>query len=483
MTRQNELADSVRRALERVRRTAADEPDALCRLRALSRGQDGQFATAQARILGLKQSALVWLRDRRETERLARGVWRFRTAPGQADPAVTAFLLCWPHAVISHASAARHHGLRRVPEPPRPEVMMPLTRRRAPAGVTVHVTRNLPGCDIVECGSVYYTSLARTVCELADPSQASASLAVLDDAVALGANPRWINQRATALAAGRGAVRLVRDATAAGAAQVFRSWLERTSAHVYRCATLPDPDPAAPVRLWVDRVFTIAGAERGFTDGTAEQSRFAEPSGIAVDGSGELVVADTVNSLVRFVSPALALDGNPSAVTTLAGTGERGLTDGAGNVARFFTPRGIAEKALLTYEFMDYSLHLYGEVRQHLRAALRECAAAGKRVAIFGSGEAAELAYLSLKESGLDPVAVFDSEGGGVFLGMPVMPIADQGTVEFDLIIVATLDRSGQPLQALLDVGVPTDKLFPLRKETASPKRKKSAKDRNGSHQ
>ena len=55
-------------------------------------------------------------------------------------------------------------------------------------------------------------------------------------------------------------------------------------------------------------------------------------------------------------------------------------------ISYLITPRGIAEKARLTYEFMDYSLHLYGEVRQHLRAALRECAAAGKRVAICGSG-------------------------------------------------------------------------------------------------
>ena len=150
-------------------------------------------------------------------------------------------------------------------------------------------------------------------------------------------------------------------------------------------------------------------------------------------------------------------------------------------ISYLITPRGIAEKARLTYEFMDYSLHLYGEVRQHLRAALRECAAAGKRVAIFGSGEAAELAYLSLKESGLDPVAVFDTEGGGVFLGMALTPIADHRTVEFDLMIVATLDRSGQPLQALLDVGVPQDKLFPLRKEIppiAPPPKK--ARPRNG---
>jgi len=134
------------------------------------------------------------------------------------------------------------------------------------------------------------------------------------------------------------------------------------------------------------------------------------------------------------------------------------------------TPRGIAEKARLTYEFMDYSLHLYGEVRQHLREALQACAEAGKRVAICGSGEAAELAYLSLKEAGLEPVAVFDGEGQREFLGMPVHPIGEHSTVEFDLIVVATLDRSSRQLQELLDAGVPREKLFPLRQEpVASP--------------
>ena len=135
------------------------------------------------------------------------------------------------------------------------------------------------------------------------------------------------------------------------------------------------------------------------------------------------------------------------------------------------TPRGIAEKARLTYEFMDYSLHLYGEVRQHLREALRDCAAAGHRAAIYGSGEAAELAYLSIKESGLELVAVFDEIGGRDFLGMPVVPISEHATIPFDLIIVATMDRSGQQLQDLMQLGVPREKLFPLRK-TPAPKRK-----------
>ncbi|HEY0762426.1 MAG TPA: RHS repeat-associated core domain-containing protein [Pyrinomonadaceae bacterium] len=89
-------------------------------------------------------------------------------------------------------------------------------------------------------------------------------------------------------------------------------------------------------------VITIGGAERGFRDGSAAQARFAEPSGIAIDSDGKIVIADAVNSLIRSVDPDLAGSGSNQAVSTLAGTGIRGLTDGNGDVARFFTPRGLA---------------------------------------------------------------------------------------------------------------------------------------------
>ena len=132
-------------------------------------------------------------------------------------------------------------------------------------------------------------------------------------------------------------------------------------------------------------------------------------------------------------------------------------------ITYLITPRGISEKARLTYEFMDYSLHLYGEVRQHLRTTLAQCAAADKRVAIYGRGEAAELAYLSLREVGLEPVAIFDEANGHEFLGIPVRPIAEHEQVAFDMMIIATLERSGAQLAALLKLGIPKDKLFPLR--------------------
>ena len=133
-------------------------------------------------------------------------------------------------------------------------------------------------------------------------------------------------------------------------------------------------------------------------------------------------------------------------------------------ITYLITPRGIAEKARLTYEFMDYSLHLYGEVRQHLREALQACAAADRRVAIYGRGEAAELAYLSLEEFGLEPVAIFDENNGAGqgerFLGMTVRPIAEHDQVAYDLMIVATLERSGSQFAVLSQCGVPKDKLF-----------------------
>lgn len=216
-------------------------------LRALAAHQDGQFAVRQAAKLGLTYSAVRNLHGTGEAVALRRGVLRFSATPGAPDPAVTAWLLCWPHGVISHRSAAVHHGLRRVSQPPLPEITVPHGARRRPSGVLVHVSRELPGADVLRVGEVTYRSLARTVCDLADHRDPRETLAVLDDAIALGARRRWIHQRAETLSNGRNGVALIHSATATGAAAEFRSWLERTSSVVYRRAGLPDPEWNVPV--------------------------------------------------------------------------------------------------------------------------------------------------------------------------------------------------------------------------------------------
>lgn len=135
-------------------------------------------------------------------------------------------------------------------------------------------------------------------------------------------------------------------------------------------------------------------------------------------------------------------------------------------VRYLITPKGIAEKTRLAYEFMDYSLHLYSQVRRHLRRVLEPLAAGdSRRIAIYGSGEAAELAYLSILELGHELVGVFDAEPNGVFLGKPVRRIGDPDAAPFDLLIVATLDKPKSIIDRLVQLGVAPDRLVALREE------------------
>ena len=129
---------------------------------------------------------------------------------------------------------------------------------------------------------------------------------------------------------------------------------------------------------------------------------------------------------------------------------------------------------------MDYSLHLYGEVRQHLREVLQECAAADRRVAIYGRGEAAELAYLSLKEFGLEPVAIFDGDSGRGVSRHAGAADRRSREVEYDLLIVATLEPSGQQLAALINDGSrrQTVSAAPARAAAAAPERRGARQSR-----
>jgi len=128
------------------------------------------------------------------------------------------------------------------------------------------------------------------------------------------------------------------------------------------------------------------------------------------------------------------------------------------------TPKGISEKTRLTYEFMEYSLWLYKETRQHLHFVLAPKIRSGaKRFAIYGTGEAAELAYLSLKEHGLEPTAIFDGTGTREFLGMHVREIATHADVQFDLMIVATLENPEREIDALVKHGLTRDQLVTVR--------------------
>ncbi|HEY4111881.1 IPT/TIG domain-containing protein [Puia sp.] len=83
-------------------------------------------------------------------------------------------------------------------------------------------------------------------------------------------------------------------------------------------------------------VVTLAGdGTAGFQDGSGPIAKFNHPSGVAADGHGNIYVADLINQRIRQISPT-------GVVFTIAGDGVQGFKEGVGTNAEFNYPSGIA---------------------------------------------------------------------------------------------------------------------------------------------
>ena len=123
----------------------------------------------------------------------------------------------------------------------------------------------------------------------------------------------------------------------------------------------------------------------GNTDGFGTWARFNSPTGIAIDSNNNLYVADTGNHIIRKITPA----GN---VTTIAGSGVAGNTDGTGTSAKFSAPRGIAIDNNDNLYVTDYNNH---RIRKITPTGIVTTFAGSSNGQIDGQGTAAKFSYPS----------------------------------------------------------------------------------------
>lgn len=127
------------------------------------------------------------------------------------------------------------------------------------------------------------------------------------------------------------------------------------------------------------RVTAIAGSagSTGYVDGAGNAARFHNPSGLAVDRQGNILVADTAYNTIRRITPA-------GVVTTLAGqavdpeTGvanNGGTSDGVGTTAQFSLGKPLISQIGANTLAIDANDNLY--VPDTLNGTLRRVSAAG----------------------------------------------------------------------------------------------------------
>lgn len=136
----------------------------------------------------------------------------------------------------------------------------------------------------------------------------------------------------------------------------------------------------------------------------------------------------------------------------------------ANRVKYILTPKGVAEKARLTYEYIQYSFQFYKSSRQKLRKLFSNIVAENDRkVIFFGATELAEIAFVSLQEFPLELVAIVDmSKESQVFIGYKVRSPTDLASLSYDRIIITIIKPWEEVVDNLMKLGVSGSKIVML---------------------
>ena len=130
----------------------------------------------------------------------------------------------------------------------------------------------------------------------------------------------------------------------------------------------------------------------------------------------------------------------------------------------YLTPKGFTEKTRLTYHHLQNYTNLYRDARKDFRKLFKDLEKEGiKKVVFAGVDELAEIAYLSLLETGIELIAVVDDENRGKdFFKARVIPADELSDAEYDSVIITTFLRGDLVQNMLLESGVQKGRIHRL---------------------
>jgi len=133
-------------------------------------------------------------------------------------------------------------------------------------------------------------------------------------------------------------------------------------------------------------------------------------------------------------------------------------------VRYILTPRGVAEKSRLTYEYIQYSFKFYKDARQKLRDLYAELETQGvRRIVFFGAGDLAEIAYLSLQQSCIELVAVIDVDGvGQKFMQFTIVHPDQIDSLWFDRILITSINSMESILEKIATIGISASRVVEI---------------------
>ena len=188
-----------------------------------------------------------------------------------------------------------------------------------------------------------------------------------------------------------------------------------------------------------------------------------------VDGGISLKILDEISRESDITQRTLASRLNIALglvnayIKRLAKKGHIKISKGPMNRVKYaLTRKGFTHRVSLTYEYMQSSINFFKDARQRIDSVYSQMSETGvKTVLIWGDGEVAELAFISMRGLPLKLVGVVDGrkkEDG--FFGHSIYSFEDVPDLKYDAILIAAFDPT--VMQQIREIGIDEEKVYSL---------------------